>query len=213
MNDYAVLDRDGIVRNVVRLSDENVWDPGEGFSLELVYSDKEEEDPSYHPPLSIGGTYDAETNAYTPPPAPPLPIDERVSLLEQPVQRIAEAFAQQEEAARTALASEGLEEGEPWRSPSGYHDTYPLDWVVTHNGKQWRSRVMGNAWEPGVSGWEEILAEGEIPEWRQPHAGEEYAPGAQVAHNGHLWTNVHTGPNGWEPGVPGSQWRDDGPVT
>lgn len=124
--------------------------------------------------------------------------------------RVSAAFDGQQLAVRETLATEGLAEGDEWRAPAGYHDTYPLDWVVSHGGKRWRSTVMGNAWEPGVSGWAEILEEGDIPEWRQPHAGEEYAPGALVTHNGHLWRNDLETPNGWEPGAQGAGWTDLG---
>jgi len=48
--------------------------------------------------------------------------------------------------------------------------------------------------------------------WVQPHAGAEYEPGAIVSHEGRVWRNDHTGLNGWEPGTPGSQWTDLGPI-
>lgn len=55
--------------------------------------------------------------------------------------------------------------------------------------------------------------EPEYEDWQQPSAGSEYDPGAKVTHNGHLWRNDHTGPNGWEPGTVHSQWTDLGPVN
>ena len=42
-----------------------------------------------------------------------------------------------------------------WVQPTGAHDAYMMDAVVTHNGKTWISTVDSNVWEPGVHGWEE----------------------------------------------------------
>jgi len=42
---------------------------------------------------------------------------------------------------------------EPWVQPTGGHDAYALDAIVTHNGQVWRSTVANNVWEPGVYGW------------------------------------------------------------
>ena len=49
-------------------------------------------------------------------------------------------------------------EGEPpeWVQPTGAHDAYNTDDVVTHNGKKWICIVDANVYEPGVYGWEEI---------------------------------------------------------
>lgn len=52
----------------------------------------------------------------------------------------------------------------PWIQPTGAQDAYPALNVrgevthVTHNGSSWRN-VHGdaNTWEPGVSGWEEVV--------------------------------------------------------
>lgn len=40
-----------------------------------------------------------------------------------------------------------------WVQPTGAHDAYPLDALVTHNGQVWRSTAAANVWEPGVYGW------------------------------------------------------------
>lgn len=42
-----------------------------------------------------------------------------------------------------------------WVQPLGSHDAYAAGAKVSHNGKRWTSTVDGNAWEPGVYGWEE----------------------------------------------------------
>jgi hypothetical protein len=41
----------------------------------------------------------------------------------------------------------------PWVQPTGEHDAYPLDALVTHNGQTWRSTSANNVWAPGVWGW------------------------------------------------------------
>lgn len=43
-----------------------------------------------------------------------------------------------------------------WKQPAGAHDAYAVGDRVMHNGKAWESTASGNAWEPGVYGWEEI---------------------------------------------------------
>lgn len=42
---------------------------------------------------------------------------------------------------------------QPWVTPTGAHDAYPLGAIVTHNGQTWESTHDSNVWEPGVSGW------------------------------------------------------------
>ena len=41
----------------------------------------------------------------------------------------------------------------PWVQPTGAHDDYDLDALVTHLGSTWISTVPNNVWEPGVYGW------------------------------------------------------------
>lgn len=43
-----------------------------------------------------------------------------------------------------------------WVQPAGAHDAYPINAMVTHGGKNWRSTVASNVWTPGVYGWIEI---------------------------------------------------------
>lgn len=42
---------------------------------------------------------------------------------------------------------------DPWVQPTGSHDAYPLDALVTHNGQTWRSTHAANVWEPPTQ-WE-----------------------------------------------------------
>lgn len=43
-----------------------------------------------------------------------------------------------------------------WVQPTGGHDAYAINAVVTHNGKTWKSTVNNNVWAPGVYGWVEV---------------------------------------------------------
>jgi len=38
-----------------------------------------------------------------------------------------------------------------WVQPTGAHDAYALDAIVTHNGSTWKSLVDANVWEPGTN--------------------------------------------------------------
>lgn len=103
------------------------------------------------------------------------------------------------------LSTEGTSQGDPWRQPTGSHDAYPLDWIVTHSDKTWRSLLAGNVWEPGVSGWAEEVPEGSYPAWVQPTgAHDAYALGAEVTHNGSYWRS-DVDANTWEPPT---QWTE-----
>lgn len=46
-----------------------------------------------------------------------------------------------------------------WSQPVGAHDAYDQGAKVTHNGKKWISDISGNAYEPGVYGWTEVVEE------------------------------------------------------
>jgi hypothetical protein len=91
----------------------------------------------------------------------------------------------------------------PWAQPAGPDTAYALGAVVSHNGTRWRSTIVGNVWEPGVSGWAD--ADTDTPAWIQPTgAHDAYSLGALVKHNGDIWTSTLDA-NVWEPGVTG--WR------
>lgn len=128
--------------------------------------------------------------------------------------RIEQAEAQIDEIVRGVLDALGRQPGDPYEEPTGYHNAYPKGWTVTHGGKTWEASRDGASGEPGVvlGDWREVVEPGEIPDWRQPQAGQEYPVGAVVRHEGRLWRNDHVGPNGWRPGTPHSQWADIGPA-
>ena len=46
--------------------------------------------------------------------------------------------------------------GDEFRHPTGSHDVYMLDEVVTYNGVLWRNTSDNNAYAPGVWGWVEV---------------------------------------------------------
>lgn len=100
-------------------------------------------------------------------------------------------------------AASGIKPGDPWVQPTGAHDAYPLDALVSHNGNNWRSTIAANVWEPGVSGWVQDGAG--IPDWVQPTgAHDAYALGAVVRHISKVWqSNVDA--NVWEPPT---QWTE-----
>lgn len=134
----------------------------------------------------------------------------RVTIVNEQERRrtLAEAPKILDKITRGVLEAEGRQEGEAWKQPQGAHDAYPTDWEVTHNGKRWVSLTPANVWEPGVSGWREIVEEQEdgspgVAEWVQPTgAHDAYPVGAIVSHKGDVWENV-TPNNVWEPGVYG----------
>jgi hypothetical protein len=110
--------------------------------------------------------------------------------------------------ARQVLSVEGTQQGDAWRQPTGAHDAYPLGWVVAHNGKTWENLTSANVWEPGVSGWREVVPENEGPAaWVQPTgAHDAYPAGARVSHNFKVWVSS-VDANVWEPGVYG--WTEE----
>lgn len=105
------------------------------------------------------------------------------------------------------LAAAGVAEGEEWRQPTSAVDAYPLDWTVTHDGKQWVSLVAANVWEPGVSAWREVVEDGDVPEWVQPTGGHDaYNTGDQVMFEGDVYESVIDG-NVWSPTAYPQGWE------
>ena len=97
----------------------------------------------------------------------------------------------------------------PWKQPVGADDAYTFGAIVEHSGTRWRSTIVGNVWEPGVSGWQD--ADSDIPIWIQPTgAHDAYAVESIVRHNGSLWRSLVPA-NVWEPGVSG--WRKFGIIA
>lgn len=56
-----------------------------------------------------------------------------------------------------AYQEDGQTEIQEWVQPTGAHDAYQMDDVVTHNGSTWKSTVDNNVWEPSVYGWDEVI--------------------------------------------------------
>jgi len=104
--------------------------------------------------------------------------------------------------ATAALMEDAHTDGAAWVQPAGAHNAYPLGVTVTYGGKAWVNLTPANVWQPGVSGWREVVAEGPAA-WVQPlGAHDAYPLGATVTHKGKTWTST-TAANIWEPGVYG----------
>ena len=79
-----------------------------------------------------------------------------------------------------------------------------MGWEVTYDGATWISLVHGNVWEPGVSGWREVVAEDEAPAlWVQPTgAHDAYQKGDRVTHDEAVWVSIIDA-NVWPPSIHG----------
>lgn len=116
--------------------------------------------------------------------------------------------AQVEMLNRQFLNAEGIREGEDWKQPAGAHDAYPLAWKVVHGGKTWISTVANNVWEPGTTGWREVVVEGGIAEFVQPAgAHDAYQIGDKVRFGGSCYESS-IADNVWPPDVLPSGWTD-----
>src|SRR5699024_7723731 len=132
-----------------------------------------------------------------------------------------------EEATRTRYVRENAEEqidkvnrqvsrylgrklGDSWQQPSGATEAYSMGAVVTHGGATWRSLVVGNVWEPGVSGWREIPVDEAVPpEFMQPTgAHDAYQIGDRVSWNGIVWRSTIEG-NVWTPQDYPQGWAEE----
>lgn len=104
--------------------------------------------------------------------------------------------------ATAALMEDAHTDGAAWVQPTGAHNAYALEVTVTHNGKTWVNLTPANVWQPGVTGWREVVASGPAA-WVQPTGGHDAYPlGAQVTHADKTWTST-VAANVWEPGVYG----------
>ena len=100
--------------------------------------------------------------------------------------------------ATAALMEQAHTDGQPWVQPLGAHDSYSVGRTVTHNGKTWENITPANVWEPGVSGWREVVSEG-YPAWVAPTGGHDaYAKGARVSFEGSDYESLIDG-NVWSP--------------
>ena len=119
---------------------------------------------------------------------------------------IAQAPAQAEALAAAYAAAIGRQDGDPWQAPTGAHDAYRQGATVTHDGRQWESLTPANVWQPGVSGWRELVAEG-YPAWVQPTgAHDAYAIGDRVSFEGSDYESTIAG-NTWSPTASPAGWR------
>lgn len=116
----------------------------------------------------------------------------------------AAAWEAQQAADRAALdalattAAAAHTDGEAWIQPTGAHDAYPLEATVTHGGKTWEALTPFCVWEPGVSGWREVVAEG-YPAWVQPTgAHDAYDKGDRASFEGSDYES-RIDDNTWSP--------------
>lgn len=132
----------------------------------------------------------------------------RVAVLTEQERRrlIADAPAQAVALADRYAAAIGRQDGDPWQAPTGAHDAYRQGATVTHDGRQWESLTPANVWQPGVSGWRELVAEG-YPAWVQPSgAHDAYKKGDRVSFNGGDYESLIDG-NTWSPTAYPAGWR------
>lgn len=126
------------------------------------------------------------------------------------VLRVAESNAatdayQAAQDALTAAQEAATTDGAEWVRPTGAHDAYPKNREATFDGKTWINDIPNNVYSPGLAGWHEKVAPGELPAWTQPSGAADAwnRPGVgndKVTHNGQNWITT-TVNNVWEPGV------------
>ena len=120
---------------------------------------------------------------------------------------LANAGRAMDDIARSVLAAQGITDGDEWVQPTDATNAYPKDWTVTHDGKTWVSLTPANVWEPGVSGWREVVEEGATPEWVQPTGEHDaYQTGDQVTFEGDVYESVIDG-NTWSPAAYPQGWE------
>ena len=120
---------------------------------------------------------------------------------------LANAGRAMDDIARSVLAAQGITDGDEWVQPTDATNAYPKDWTVTHDGKTWVSLTPANVWEPGVSGWREVVEEGETPEWVQPTgAHDAYQTGDRVMFEGAEYVSLIDG-NTWSPTAYPQGWE------
>ena len=121
---------------------------------------------------------------------------------------LANAGRAMDDIARSVLAAQGITDGDEWVQPTDATNAYPKDWTVTHDGKTWVSLTPANVWEPGVSGWREVVEEGSgAPEWVQPTgAHDAYQTGDHVMFEGAEYVSLIDG-NTWSPTAYPQGWE------
>ena len=93
--------------------------------------------------------------------------------------------------------------------------------IVTHGGKTWESLIPANVWEPGVSGWREVVTEDPdtgdpgVPDFVQPTgahdayqigAHDAYQIGDRVRFDGKVYESL-IGGNTWSPSAYPTGWK------
>src|SRR5699024_9672194 len=113
---------------------------------------------------------------------------------------LANAGRAMDDIARYVLAASGVESGNEWVQPTDATHAYPKDWTVTHDGKTWVSLTPANVWQPGVSGWREVVDESAAaPEWVQPTgAHDAYQTGDRIMSEGREYVSLINS-NTWSP--------------
>ena len=100
--------------------------------------------------------------------------------------------------ATAALMTDAHTDGQPWVQPTAAHDSYQLGITVTHGGKTWATVTPAHVWQPGVSGWRELVAQG-YPAWAQPTGAQDsYKKGDRVSFDGSDYESLIDG-NVWSP--------------
>ena len=130
-------------------------------------------------------------------------------LTEQDARRIKrETPAQADAIAAAYLTADARPTGTEWVQPVGAFDAYPTGWQVTHNGTVWESTTAANVWEPGVSSWREVTAQGSAPAaWVQPTGAQDaYASGDRVTFEGQVYESVIDA-NVWSPTAYPAGWE------
>ena len=94
-----------------------------------------------------------------------------------------------------------------WAQPVSSIDAYPIDFKVTHIGKDWQSTVKDCVWEPSVFGWKDIsVVVDEWPLFVQPtHAGNVYAKDAKVTFESKHYQSLINS-NSWSPTAYAAGW-------
>ena len=120
---------------------------------------------------------------------------------------LASAGRAMDDIARSVLAASGQVVGGVWVQPTSAMDAYPQGWTVTHDGKRWVSLTPANVWEPGVSGWREVVSEGAAPEWVQPTGSHDaYQAGDHIMFEGDEYVSLIDG-NTWSPSAWPQGWE------
>ena len=88
-------------------------------------------------------------------------------------------------------------------------DAYREGARVIHDGREWESTTPANVWEPGVSGWRELVPEDVGPvTWVQPTgAHDAYRTGDGVSFEGRVYRSL-TDSNVWSPASHPAGWEE-----